>query len=146
MRATNTRSDDLLRTNDRRRVVARRRVHHPASRQRCHRRRHAPAQVRRPRYAVRRAVAAAFLVLGLVGAAGAAEVAWSALAGPTTAGATSSDTPRSEVEIHVARPGDTLWSIADTHRGDVGQSSYVDALVRINGGAGIVAGQPVRLP
>ena len=95
---------------------------------------------------MRRAVAAAVVALGLIGAVGAAEAAWSAVAGPATAGATSPGTARSEVDVHVARPGDTLWSIADTHRGDVGQSSYVDALVRINGGASIVAGQLVRLP
>lgn len=48
--------------------------------------------------------------------------------------------------VHVAAPGDTLWSIADLYRGDIGHARYVDALVNLNGGAGIQAGQAVRLP
>ena len=47
---------------------------------------------------------------------------------------------------HVARPGDTLWSIADAYRGEVSHARYVDALVRLNGGASIQAGQAVALP
>jgi len=50
------------------------------------------------------------------------------------------------VRVHVAEPGDTLWSIADRYRGDVGQGRFVDALVDLNGGAGIQIGQAVRLP
>ena len=61
-----------------------------------------------------------------------------------------------------ARPGDTLWSIAERHhprlagqldgrsddRSDdiVSLSRYVDALVDLNGGAAIQAGQAVILP
>jgi Tfp pilus assembly protein FimV len=50
------------------------------------------------------------------------------------------------VRVHVAEPGDTLWSIADRYRGDVGRGRFVDALVDLNGGAGIQIGQAVRLP
>ena len=46
----------------------------------------------------------------------------------------------------VARPGDTLWSIADRFRGDISITRYVDTLVDINGGASIVAGQTIVLP
>ncbi|HWL44048.1 MAG TPA: LysM peptidoglycan-binding domain-containing protein [Ilumatobacter sp.] len=46
----------------------------------------------------------------------------------------------------VARPGDTLWSIAEQHRGDVGIRRYVDALIDLNGGVSIQAGQRVTLP
>lgn len=45
-----------------------------------------------------------------------------------------------------ARPGDTLWAIAERHRGDVSITRYVDALVDLNGGASIQAGQAVVLP
>lgn len=46
----------------------------------------------------------------------------------------------------VARPGDNLWSIAEAHRGDVGVRRYVDALIDLNGGPSIQAGQRVLLP
>ena len=46
-----------------------------------------------------------------------------------------------------AHPGDTLWSIAETHRGDIPIQRYIDALVELNGGATrIDAGQLVHLP
>jgi len=48
--------------------------------------------------------------------------------------------------VVVAQPGDTLWSIAGEHRGDVAIARYVDALVQLNGGPAIRAGQAVRLP
>ena len=48
--------------------------------------------------------------------------------------------------VHVARDGDTLWSIADAHRGTVPRGRFVDALVELNGGASIVIGQAVLLP
>ena len=50
------------------------------------------------------------------------------------------------VRTHVAEPGDTLWSIADRYRGDVGQGRFVDALIDANGGTVIQIGQAVRLP
>jgi len=50
------------------------------------------------------------------------------------------------VRTHVAQPGDTLWSIADRYRGDVGQGRFVDALIDANGGTVIQIGQAVRLP
>jgi Tfp pilus assembly protein FimV len=46
----------------------------------------------------------------------------------------------------VARPGDTLWSIAEAHRGDVAVRRYVDALIDLNDGPSIQAGQRVTLP
>ncbi len=50
------------------------------------------------------------------------------------------------VRIHVAQPGDTLWSIADRYRGEVGQGRFVDALIDLNSGTVIQVGQAVRLP
>jgi len=48
--------------------------------------------------------------------------------------------------MHVAATGDTLWSIADRYRGEIGHARYVDALVTLNGGTDVQAGQAVRLP
>jgi len=45
-----------------------------------------------------------------------------------------------------ADPGDSLWSIAEAHRGDIGITRYVEALIELNGGTQIEAGQLVHLP
>ena len=45
-----------------------------------------------------------------------------------------------------AAAGDSLWSIAEVHRGDVPITRYVDALIDRNGGTHIEVGQLVRLP
>lgn len=58
----------------------------------------------------------------------------------------SGGSPAIESASLVARPGDTLWSIAAAHRGEVPHARYVDLLVRVNGGASIAAGQVVVLP
>jgi len=48
--------------------------------------------------------------------------------------------------IYVAEAGDSLWSIAESSRGAIGISTYVDALIDLNGGTAIQAGQAIRLP
>ncbi len=48
--------------------------------------------------------------------------------------------------VHVAQPGDTLWSIAARFRGEVDHRRYVDALIELNGATSIEVGQAVRLP
>jgi LysM repeat protein len=48
--------------------------------------------------------------------------------------------------VHVASAGDTLWSIAQEHHGEVALERYVDALVDINGGTDVQIGEAVRLP
>ena len=45
-----------------------------------------------------------------------------------------------------AEPGDSLWALAERHHGDVSLTRYVDALIDLNGGTAIEAGQLVRLP
>jgi LysM repeat protein len=50
------------------------------------------------------------------------------------------------VRIHVAQPGDTMWSIAERYRGDVGHARFVDALIDVNGGTAVQVGQAIRLP
>ena len=52
----------------------------------------------------------------------------------------------STATVHVARAGDSLWSIARANRGEVSIDRYVDALIDLNGGTAIAVGQAVRLP
>lgn len=110
-------------------------------------RRSRPAE--RPNYAIRRAVATAIVVVLLAAAA----VAVSAMVGAVVdvggrpAAASDIDTNSMPGQrSHVAQPGDTLWSIADRHRGDIGRDRFVDALIAFNGGTQIQVGQAVRLP
>lgn len=62
---------------------------------------------------------------------------------PASAAASQPAHVRSTV---TAQPGDTLWSIARAHHGDVSMQRFVDKLVDLNGGASIQAGQQVVLP
>ena len=102
-------------------------------------------------YGARRAVAAvvAVAVLALFAVGAAAVVGAVADLGGQRASASevaSAGADSSIVRIHVAQPGDTLWSIADRYRGEVGQGRFVDALIDVNGGTVIQVGQAVRLP
>jgi LysM repeat protein len=47
---------------------------------------------------------------------------------------------------YVVQPGDTLWAIAERFHSGAGLTQYVDALVTLNGGTVIEAGQQLRLP
>lgn len=88
---------------------------------------------------------AALAVVGAVfGASIVGEAVWASVAGAPSAGAVEAGEQPSAT--HVAVPGDTLWSIADAHRGDVSRPAYLDALIRLNGGTTIQAGQAVSLP
>jgi len=49
-------------------------------------------------------------------------------------------------QVYVAKPGDTLWSIAVRFHGSVAQADYVDQLIAANGGAALRAGQSINLP
>jgi nucleoid-associated protein YgaU len=98
-------------------------------------------------YALRRAVAAALAVIVLAVVAIAASASIGALLDVDGRPAVASDVAAAPiVRIHVAQPGDTLWSIAEQYRGDVGQGRFVDALIDVNGGTAIQAGQAIRLP
>jgi len=98
-------------------------------------------------YALRRAVAAALVVVVLALVAIAASASVGALLDVDGRPAVAADVAAARiVRIHVAQPGDTLWSIAERYRGDVGQGRFVDALIAVNGGTSIQAGQAVRLP
>jgi Tfp pilus assembly protein FimV len=99
-------------------------------------------------YLVRRVVAVVVAVCVLAAAA----VALGEIAGAVSdlggrpAAASEVTTDPAAPTSYVAAPGDTLWSIAERFRGDVGHARYLDALVSLNGGAGVQAGQAVRLP
>lgn len=47
---------------------------------------------------------------------------------------------------YVVQPGDTLWSIAERFHGATDTTTYVDLLIRGNGGTVIQVGQAVALP
>jgi nucleoid-associated protein YgaU len=86
------------------------------------------------------AVAAAIVAVGVV-------TAHDVLAGSGGVPASAAVSQPAHVRTTVtAQPGDTLWSIAAGHHGDVSLSRYVDKLVDLNGGAAIQAGQAVILP
>jgi len=98
-------------------------------------------------YALRRSVAAVLAVIVIALLALAASASIGALLDVDGRPAAASDATASPiVRIHVAQPGDSLWSIAGQYRGDVAQGRYVDALIDANGGTAIQAGQAVRLP
>lgn len=103
-----------------------------------------------PNYMVRRA-AVAFVALAVLaaGAIGVGEVV-GALADfggrPAAASEVAPSFGTSTPIVHVAAPGDTMWSIAQQYRGDVGRDRYVDALIELNGDASIQVGQAIRLP
>ncbi len=123
-------------------------LHHPV-RHRAHggRPAHRPVRpaarrVSEATYRRRRAVVGtALAVFVAVGAVTAYDVL--AGSGSVPAAAVSSQPARGSV---IAQPGDTLWSIAGAHRGEVPLTRYVDKLVELNGGPSIVAGQSVVLP
>lgn len=101
-----------------------------------------------PPYGRRRAVAAVVLAIVAVLLAFAVSTLVDAAFDVGGRPAAASDVaPAPIVRVHVAEAGDTLWSIADRYRGEVGQGRYVDALIDLNGGTTVIqAGQAVRLP
>jgi nucleoid-associated protein YgaU len=103
-----------------------------------------------PNYTIRRAAAALVMLAVLAaGAVGVGEVvgAVADLGGrPAAASEVASASGDSTPSVHVAGPGDTLWSIAQQYRGSVGRDRYVDALIDLNGDTSIQVGQAVRLP
>ncbi len=102
-----------------------------------------------PNYPLRRTVAAVLVVaallvgvllLGGVVTSFGGRPASAAEARPTTSSGVA------DAARHVARAGDTMWSIASTYRGSADHDRYLDALLRLNGEASIVVGQAVVLP
>lgn len=54
--------------------------------------------------------------------------------------------PDVAVVVHDAAPGETLWSLAVALGPDDDVRRSLDELTRLNGGSGLVAGRPVRVP
>jgi hypothetical protein len=106
-----------------------------------------PVAARRPNYVLRRWVAAlaavgivlsmAVLVNGLVASFGGR---------PASAAEARPQDAAEAMAMHVARPGDTLWSIASANHGSVSHGRYLDELIRLNGDTVIAVGQAVILP
>ena len=99
-----------------------------------------------PNYALRRVVvgglATMMLIVGMLGLVGMS----AGLAGSPASAASAAAAEAVAPSVHVAQPGDTLWSIANTYRGDVDRDRFIDVLIRMNGGVEIQAGQAVWLP
>lgn len=102
---------------------------------------------RRPNYVLRRAVAAALAVVVTIGATSAVTAVLAGLGGAPASASEAQPAPLTAATgVHVARRGESLWTIAEIYRGRVSHARYVDALVRLNGGPSITAGQAVHLP
>ena len=99
----------------------------------------APAVYRRRRRIVGVAVAIAVTVLTL----GAQATFTGSGSGPASAAGAGAVVPERTVRV---RSGDSLWTIAEDHRGAVEINRYIDKLVELNGGTTIHVGQFVRLP
>ena len=108
----------------------------------------------RPNYAARRLGAVIVALGSIVVTAALANSMANSLGGSPAAAAEAASAvaesavavPRPVQDVHVARPGDSLWSIADEHRGTVDRDRYVDALIELNGATSIGVGQAVHLP
>jgi LysM repeat protein len=100
-----------------------------------------------PNYALRR-----FVVGGVVGLAfivamfGVIAMSAGLSSSPASAASAAQLDVQPSPAVHVAQAGDTMWSIANTYRGDVDRGRFIDALIRLNGGVEIQAGQAVWLP
>ncbi len=100
-----------------------------------------------PNYALRRLVVGGCAVLALVvGLLGVVGMSAGFTGSPASAASASPAGAEVAPSVHVAQAGDTLWSIANTYRGDVGRDRFIDALIRLNGGVAIQAGQAIWLP
>ncbi|MEL6891512.1 MAG: LysM domain-containing protein [Actinomycetota bacterium] len=108
-----------------------------------------PRPVSSPNYGLRRLAAlavASVVAVGLFAAVGGVVASFGG-APASAAEASPAFSSNAAPAHHVAQPGDTLWSIADKHRGGVDHGRFVDALIRLNGGTTrIEVGQAVRLP
>lgn len=106
-------------------------------------------QASAPNYAARRIGALFVAVSAVMAGVWMVEQAADGFGGTPVVAADSlveSGTQDAVAHVHVARDGDSLWSIADEHRGGVDRDRYVDALVTLNGGTAVALGQAIRLP
>ncbi|MET0911612.1 MAG: LysM peptidoglycan-binding domain-containing protein [Ilumatobacteraceae bacterium] len=99
----------------------------------------------RPNYLARRTLVAALMLATLILAV-AVFVLLAGLGGRPASASQAEPAITQTSGIHVAAAGDSLWSIAESYRGDVGIDRYVDALISLNGGTAVQIGQAVHLP
>jgi len=99
-----------------------------------------------PNYALRRLVVGGLAALTLIGSMLGLIGLSAGLAGSPASAASAGSAEVAASSVHVAQPGDTLWSIANTYRGDVARDRFIEVLIRKNGGVEIQAGQAVWLP
>ena len=106
--------------------------------------RRTPAATAAPAYGRRRVVAAGLLVglLAICGVAAHDVLAGSGGVPASAAGATPAPVRR----VVVAEAGDTLWSITERFHGEIGFDRYLEALINLNDGPSIQAGQTITLP
>ena len=106
---------------------------------------HEVARGQEPDYLLRRIVA---LLLAIAVAVLLATAMAGLLAGfgGGPAAASGAQPAASQLEYHVAQRGDTLWTIAVEHHGEVVLDRYVDRLIDLNSGTRILVGQAVLLP
>jgi len=99
-----------------------------------------------PNYAARRLVVGLAATVAVLVVAVASVGALAGMGGSPAAASAAAATRGLAPAAMVADSGDTLWSIAVEHRGDVGHDRYLEALIRKNGGTDIRVGQVVWLP
>jgi LysM repeat protein len=103
-------------------------------------RRHVDERTYRRRRTVVGTVAATVVVLSGV-------AVHDVLAGPGGVPASAAGAQPAPVEVRiVATPGDTMWSIAERHHGEIPLVRYLEALIDRNGGPTLQAGQVVVVP
>jgi LysM repeat protein len=95
---------------------------------------------------VRRRVGAAVFVVTLVLSVGSVAQRGLADRGGEPASAAAIGRSTEVNSRYVVRSGDTLWAIAERLYPGADIAAIVDALVSLNGGAGIEAGQTLNLP
>lgn len=106
-------------------------------------------QTRQPNHVyVRRRIAVASVLFSLVAALGlgAGNVLANRGGAPASAPAVRQETTSNDPGTYLVQPGDTMWSIAEVHRGEADLVAFVDALIDINGGTSLQIGQLIALP
>jgi Tfp pilus assembly protein FimV len=90
-------------------------------------------------------VAAAGLLVGLLAIGGVAARDVLAGSGGVPASAAGA-TPAPVRSVVAVRSGDTLWAIAQRLHGEIRFDRYLEALIHLNDGPSIQAGQSITLP
>ena len=98
-----------------------------------------------PNYLARRALAAVLALIAVTMLV-AAFILLAGLGGRPASASQAEPATSHSASAYVASAGDSLWSVAEAHHGDVDLDRYVDALIDLNGGTDVQIGQAIRLP